>query len=120
MSKEAGCTWFTQNWVFRWFVGIVSARYASDKELTSELQQIVHVNGVSLDLVYERNEDLALRMQDAFRETADEVSAGIHILPITNPPPEMQEQLKQQFADLVSMLDRCVLKGRDESSNDGV
>jgi hypothetical protein len=115
-SLAPECTWTVQNWVFRWFVHLISQKYASDNQLTSALKLATYTNGVSLDLVYEEDKDLAVRMRDAFRLVAGEIAAGNHKLPDSGQSQsQRQEECQRVFAKLALMLEQCELRPRIEA-----
>jgi len=111
-SEEPECVWMIQNSIYEWFIKLATQRYEDDAGVSSHLNMSVYTNGISLDIVYKKNPDLAQRIMTALKVVAEEVANGKHKLinEDGSPRPEMQEKCNSAFATLSLMLERPIIK----------
>lgn len=103
ISESPNDVWIVQNVAFAAFARIVVERYTRDTELVSGIAIAEAFHGVSLDLVFEEQPDLAIRMRDAFRTVADEVSQGI--VPLFEVVAD-NDRIRGKFSELSQLLRR--------------
>lgn len=75
-SSSPDDVWMAQNAVFSTFAGLVTARYSDDEEVVSQVELAEAMNGVSLDVLYEEDPELAVRLRRAFHTVAKDVEHG--------------------------------------------
>jgi len=98
--------WIIRNYIYEWFIDLVSQRYSDDKEMLNTLEMSVYTNGISIDSLIEENDALAKRLIESLRTVADEVSVGLHNVPVNDLRQlvDMQNKCKSAFAELATML----------------
>ena len=84
-------------------------RFADDEQVVSQVELAEAANGVSLDVLYDDEPKLAIRLRRALRTIANDIVSGSYVLPVDEQEwtREMQEKCRASFATLVQLLDRC-------------
>ena len=79
-SKKPDCVWMIKSSIYEWFIKLIIQRYKDDVEVSSHLTKSVYTNGISLDLLYEKDPDLTRRIVTALKVIAKEVADGKYTL----------------------------------------
>ena len=109
--------WMLRNAMFRWFAERFAEKFCDDAELVHQIEMAVVCNGVSLDLLYEENPRLTVRLRDALRLVASEIASGKHVVCNDDVPVPDQLRSREVFANLVAILDRAQFKVEGEKGD---
>ncbi len=91
------------NVLFRWYAALLRERFGGDEDVLSEIDIAEAMHGVSLGSLIREDSKLALKLRDAFRAVALEITRGQHTFPETDID---AKQVIQSFEELVRILDR--------------
>ena len=107
-SQEQECVWMIKNSLYEWFIKLVTQRYQDDLEVTSQLVRSVYTNGISLDILYEKNPDLTRRIVVALKEVATEIANGRHVIMNEDAfsSPDGQKKCRDAFLQLIPILEK--------------
>jgi hypothetical protein len=100
--------WLANNATAHWLADLLKVRCNTDQELNDQLTHFIVSNGLSLDLLAERQPTLAIRIRDAFSVVAAEIVAGIH----KKPPAQhtlnnaVFAETQRHFGELIRILER--------------
>src|SRR5262245_31624322 len=115
ISVGAGreCTWWARSWLFDWFVDLIGERFSSDTQLVSTTRVAGYHGGVPLEVILQKDKDLAMRMRDAFLTVATEIADGRHKM--SGGSDESHAEYQKSFAELASMLKKCELGTKSQN-----
>ena len=100
-SSSSEDVWMAQNAVFSTFASLVTTRFSDDEEVVSQVELAEAMNGVSLDVLYEEDSELAIRLRRAFQTVAKDVEQGKNW-----PSGEASNEIQTLFAKLIKLLER--------------
>ncbi|MEW4566960.1 hypothetical protein AB1L88_03745 [Tautonia sp. JC769] len=101
LSGSPEDVWMAQNAVFSAFARLVTTRFSDDEEVISQVELAKAMNGVSLDVLYEEDSELAIRLRRAFQTVAKDVEQGKNWT-----SGEASTEIQILFANLAELLER--------------
>ncbi len=100
-SSSPEDVWMAQNAVFSTFASLVTTRFSDDEEVVSQVELAEAMNGVSLDVLYEDDSEVAIRLRRAFQTVAKDVEQGKNWS-----SGEANSEIQSLFANLTKLLER--------------
>jgi hypothetical protein len=101
-SAEEEDTWQVANRIFFWFEGLIESAYAADPVVLQWVDLVSSISGYRLHKLAEEQPDIARRLIEALRATAERVGRAEHPIPdgLSSDPLKLQSR----FSDLATRL----------------
>lgn len=113
VSDSPSDIWMVQNAIFAVFCNFIIERNKNDSEVVSTVETAAAFGGVSLDVVFNDQPALAIRLSEAFLAVADEVGCGSVTL---SGVVADHAVIRSKFAELSLLLRRFLQSGRSGSA----
>jgi len=101
-SAEKDDTWQVANRIFFWFEGLFEIAYADDPVVLEWVDLVSSISGYRLHELAEEEPEIAWRLIEALKTTAERVGRGEHPIPdgLSSDPLKLQSR----FSDLATRL----------------
>ena len=107
-SHATDDVWMIKNSIFSCFARMVVDQYVHDPGIVSQVELAEAMNGISLDILYESQPELAMRLRNALRAVANRIVRGDLSASddVSHPPADVLTQHQPSFIPLIQLLDR--------------
>ena len=106
ISSEPCDIWIVNNRKFRRFAALMIEKFGNDSEIIFQVELAEVLNGISLDMLWEEQPQLAVRLAMAFSETAKEiVEQGIGSEDGYESPGN-EALYRDAFTELIALIER--------------
>ena len=109
ISDNKDDIWMIRNAIYRWMIEIIKNKYPNEREISDILLKSSYLGGISLEMEYQDEPDLTVKIAKVLLTISREISDGKHTLAddFGKPWPELQDQCQASFKELFNILKRA-------------
>ncbi len=98
-----------RNAIYRWMIEIIKNKFPNEHEIIDTLLESSYLGGISLEMEYQDEPELTVKIAKVLLSISKEISDGKHTLvdDFGKPWPELQSQCQESFKELFNILKRA-------------